>query len=91
MRYTRRRTWPLDPHRQDYVIRCAGRDIGRVYLKRLADGRRYFWLIYMNGPVPQVEGVPISGHAVTLDKADAALRRAYEAMRAKAGLPRPQR
>ena len=25
-RYSRRRTWPLHPTRQDYVIRCAGQD-----------------------------------------------------------------
>jgi hypothetical protein len=45
----------------------------------------------MNGHVPQVQGVPISDLAVTLDEAAAAFKRSYEQMRAKAGLPRPQR
>ena len=46
---------------------------------------------YMNGHVPQVPGVPISGTTETLDEAGASFRRSYEAMRQKAGLPKPQR
>ena len=40
----------------------------------------------MNGHVPQIPNVPISGLAVTLEEA-ASLKQSYEAMR----LPRPQR
>jgi hypothetical protein len=58
--YTRRHTFN-NPDREDYVIRCEGLDIGRVYLASLPDGERYCWFIYINGHVPQVPGVPISG------------------------------
>ena len=47
--------------------------------------------IYMHGHVPKIEGVPISGLAVTLDEAASQFKQSYEAMRTKAGLPRPQR
>ena len=58
MSYTRRRTWPERPDRQDYEICCEGLEVGRVYF--------------------------------TLDEAAADFKRSYEAMRAKAGLPKPQ-
>jgi len=90
MPYTRRHTFNI-PDREDYVIRCEALDIGRVYLASLPDGERYCWFIYINGHVPQVQGVPISGRTVTLDEASAQFKRSYEAMRAKAGLPKPQR
>ena len=90
MPYTRRPTWP-DSDREDYVIRCEGLDVGRVYKNRLPHGDLYVWTIYMNGHVPQVEGVPIAGEAAELEQAAAAFKRSYEAMRTKAGLPRPQR
>jgi hypothetical protein len=73
---------------EDYVIRCESRDVGRVYRRRLPEGHRYYWTIYISSHVPQVAGVPISGLAVTLDKASAAFKRAYDAMREKAGLQR---
>ena len=79
-----------DTDREDYVIRCEARDVGRVYRRRLPEGHRYYWTIYISGHVPQVPGVPISGLAVTLDEASAAFKRSYEAMREKAGLPKPQ-
>ena len=90
MPYTRRRTWP-DTDREDYVIRCEGLDVGRVYRTRLPHGDRFVWTIYMNGHVPQVDGVPVSGATETLDEAGAQFKRSYEWMRAKAGLPKPQR
>lgn len=68
--YTRRATWP--DHDNDFVIRCEGLDVGRVYLTRLPDGDRFVWSIYINGHVPQVPGVPISGSAVELEQAAAA-------------------
>jgi hypothetical protein len=83
MAYTRRPTGP-DTDREDYVIRCEARDVGRVYRRRLPEGHRYYWTIYISSHVPHVPGVPISGLAVTLDEASAALQRAYEAMREKA-------
>jgi hypothetical protein len=87
MPYTRRLTWPDSPHRRDdHVIRCDGRDIGRVYLTRRPDGDRYVWTIYMNGHVPQVDGVAIQGAAVTLDEAAVQFKRSYERMREAAGL-----
>ena len=89
MPYTLRRTWPDDPDHQDFVIRCERLDVGRVYLTQLPDGDRFVWSIYINGHVPQIADVPISGHAVTLSEAAAAFKRSYEAMRTKAGLPRP--
>ena len=88
MPYSRRPTWP-DHDREDYVIRCEGRDVGRVYRRRLPEGHRYYWTIYISSHVPQVPGVPISGLALTLDEASAAFKRSYETM--KAGLPKPQR
>ena len=90
MPYTRSPTWPEKPDRQDYVIRCEGLDVGRVFLTRLPEGDRFLWSIYINGHVPLVPGVPISGHAVTLDEAASQFKQSYEAMRTKAGLPRPQ-
>jgi len=90
MPYTRTRTWP-DSDREDYVIRCEGLDVGRVYKSRGPHGDRFVWSIYMNGHVPQVQGYPIAGEAVELEHAAAAFKRSYEAMRTKAGLPRPQR
>ena len=88
MPYTRRRTWPDKP--DDYVIRCEGLDVGRVYLERVPAGERWLWTIYINGHVPQIEGVPISGMAPDLDAAAAQFKASYERMRAKAGLPKPQ-
>ena len=70
MPYTRRPTGP-NTDREDYVIRCETRDVGRVYRRQLPEGHRYYWTIYINGHVHQVPGVPISGLAVTLDEASA--------------------
>ena len=89
MPYTRRSTWPDE--RDDYVIRCEGLDVGCVYFMRVPAGDRWLWTIFKNGHVPQVEDVPISGLAVTLDEAASQFKQSYEAMRTKAGLPRPQR
>ena len=44
MPYSRRPTWP-DHDREDYVIRCEARDVGRVYRRRLPEGHRYYWTI----------------------------------------------
>jgi hypothetical protein len=90
MPYTRVPTWPENPNRRDdYVIRHDGRDVGRVYLTRLLDGDAFVWTIYMNGHVPQVPSVPISGSAATLDEAAVAFKRSHERMREAAGLPKP--
>ena len=91
MPYTRTDTWLDQADRQDYTIKCEGLGIGRVYLTRLPDGDRFVWSIYMNGHVPQVPGVAISGATETLQEASAQFKRSYEAMRAKARLPKPQR
>jgi hypothetical protein len=91
MPYTRRPTWPDQPARRDYVIRREDLHIGRVYLTKLPDGDRFVWSICINGHVPKVAGVPISGAAVTLDQAAADFKRSYERMREKAGLRKPQR
>ena len=70
-------------------IRCEGFDIGRVYLNlrwrplRLDDLHQW--------PRSQVNGMPISGSAATLDDAAANFKRSYGRMRGKAGLPKPQR
>jgi hypothetical protein len=45
MPYTRRRTWPDKP--DDYVIRCDGHDVGRVYRTRVPEGDRWQWSIYI--------------------------------------------
>jgi hypothetical protein len=71
--------------------RCEGFNVGCVYLEHVPEGERWLWTIYINGHVPQVEGVPISGLAIDLDGAAAQFKQAYERMRAKAGLPMPQR
>ena len=91
MPYTRRPTWPEQPARRDYVIQREDLQIGRVHLMKLPGGDRFVWSIYMNGHVPQDDGVPISGATETLDEAGAQFKRSYERMRAKAGLPKPQR
>ena len=57
----------------------------------IAAGDRWLWTIYINGHVPQIASVPISDHAITLDEAASQFKQSYEAMRTKAGLPRPQR
>jgi hypothetical protein len=67
MPYTRRRTWP-DSDREDYVIRCEGLDVGRVYRTRLPDGDRFVWTIYMNRHVPQVDGVPTAARPKRLTR-----------------------
>ena len=73
------------------MVRYEGSLAGRVHLARVRDDARWVWTIFINSHVPQVPGVPISDHAVTLDEAASAFKRSYEAMRAKAGLPKPQR
>ena len=88
--YSRRPARP-NTDREHYVIHCEARDVGRVYRRQLPEGHRYYWTIYINGHVHQVPGMPISGLAVTVDEASAAFKRSYEAMRLKAGLPKPQR
>ena len=83
MPYTHRPTWPDES--DDYVIRCEDLDVGRVYLLRVVAGDRWLWTIFMNGHVPKVEGVPISGLALTLHEAwGRNSRRSYELMREKA-------
>ena len=64
--------------------------MGRVYFTRVPEGHRWLWTISMTGHVPKIEGVPISGLALTLDAAAADFNRSYEAMQEKAGLPKPQ-
>jgi hypothetical protein len=91
MPYSLRDTWPDSTDRRDYVIRCEGLEIGRVYLTQLPEGDRFVWSIYISGHVQQIADVPVNGHAVTLDEAATAFKRSYEAMRTKAGVPRPQR
>ena len=88
MPYTCRNSWPDE--RNDFVIRCEGLDVGRVYLTRVPAGDRWLWTLFMYGHVPKVEGVSITGLAVTLDDAAAEFKRSYEAMREKAGLSKPQ-
>jgi hypothetical protein len=90
MAYTCRRTWP-DTDRDDFVIRCEGLDVGRVYRTQVPDGERWLWGIYINGHVPQVKGVPVAGLASDLHAAAVQFKASYERMRAKAGLPKPVR
>ena len=78
MAYSLRRTWPENPGREDYIIRCEGLDVGRVYLSKLPEGERYVWTIYINGHVPLVRDVPISGAAMTLSLAAADFKKSYE-------------
>ena len=89
--YTRRPTWPDYPARRDYVIQREDLQIGRVHLMKLPGGDRFVWSIYVNDHAPRVPGVPISGSEATLDKATAAMLRSYGRMRAKGGMPKPQR
>jgi hypothetical protein len=85
MPYTRRHTWP-DNNLEDYVIRCEGLDVDRVYRTRVPEGERWLWSIYINGHVPRIDdGVPIAGLAPTLDTAAAQFKASYERMRAKIG------
>jgi hypothetical protein len=74
----------------DYVIRCEGLDVGRVYRTRLPDGEAFVWSLYVNGHVLQIKGVPISSTATNLDTAAAQFKAPYERMHAKAGLPKPR-
>lgn len=76
--------------RQDFFMRYEGMTVGSIRLQTLPEGSRYVWSITINEHVPQVEGVPISGSAMTLDEAETQFNRTYEAMRSKAGLPKPQ-
>ena len=68
------------------MIRYEGLDVGRVDLTRVRAGDRWLWPIFMNGHVPQIPNVPISGLAVTLDEAASQFKQSYEAMRTKAGI-----
>ena len=81
MPYTRRSTWPDE--RDDYIIRCEGLHVGRVYLAHLPDGDRWLWTIYVNGHVPQIKNIPIDDLAVTLDEAASQVRQSYEAIRTR--------
>jgi hypothetical protein len=60
MPYTRRRTWPERPDRQDYEICCEGLEVGRVYLTRVPAGDRWLWTIFINGHVLVLKDMPIS-------------------------------
>ena len=80
--------------------RCGGRFgmithrwWGNKFCKRTCKDAylRELWTIFINGHVPQIPDVPISGLAVTLDEAASQFKQSYEAMRTKARLPRPQR
>jgi hypothetical protein len=50
--FTGRRTWT--DHDNDYVIRCEGLEVGRVYLTQLPGGGCFVWSIHLNGHVSQV-------------------------------------
>ena len=81
--YTLRRTWPDEPNRpDDYVFRCDGVDVGRCYLRSLADNeQRWHWTIYIGRSVKKViEGVPVSGSAETLDQAKEQFRSSFDRM-----------
>jgi hypothetical protein len=68
MRYTLRRTWPDEPDRpDDYVFRCDVVDVGRCYLRQLADNEsRWHWTVY---------GTNLSGNEESLDAAKTAFKR----------------
>ena len=86
MPYTRRPTWPDQPARRDYVIRRDDLQIGRVYLTNTPYGNRFAWSI----TIPKVPGVSISGWAESLDKATAAMLKAYARTSAKKRLLQQQ-
>ena len=79
--YTLRRT-RLSDSPNDFVFRCAGVDVGRCYLRTLADNeQRWHWTIYIGRPVKEViEGVPVSGNAETLDQAKEQFRNSFDRM-----------
>jgi hypothetical protein len=64
VQYSLRRT-PLSDDPNDFVFRCGGADVGRCYLRTLADNeQRWHWTIYIGRAVKEViEGVPVSGNA----------------------------
>jgi len=45
MPYTLRRTWPHDPraNQDDYVVKCDGKDVGRM-CRTIGTGGRLVWL-----------------------------------------------
>jgi hypothetical protein len=75
MTYTLRRTWADDPraNQDDYVVRCDGKDVGRMYKTLGVDGSTVWqWTIY---------GVNKSGREPTLDAAKARWKTAFEERR----------
>jgi len=70
----------------DFVIRRNARDVGRVYRSTFAGEERWQWTIYIDGGVPRLDGVPISGLAVSLEEAKRQFRESHDRM---AGRERP--
>jgi hypothetical protein len=79
--YTLRHT-SLSGNPNDYVFRCDGIEVGRCYLRTVANNEQsWLWTIYIGiYALRRVEGVPISGNAKTLEQATAEFRFCFEQM-----------
>ena len=87
-KYTLRHT-DLGSTKDDFVIRCNGRDVGRTYAEGTPVGPRWYWSIYVlgfRGPLP--EGVVVQGLADDLEAAKAAFKTNWARLLA-AGTARP--
>jgi hypothetical protein len=79
--YTLCRTCAAQPHREDdFIVRCEGRDVGRLYRDAFAGGARWSWTIFSVDDLRPVAGVSISGLAESLDEAKRAFQENYEKM-----------
>jgi hypothetical protein len=72
-KYTLRRSWPDKP--DDYVVKCDGKDVGRMYLEIGAGGTwRWHWTIY---------GTSLVGLPATFEQAQAEWKLAFESWQAR--------
>ena len=62
------------------MVRCDGRDIGRIYLGTFATDQRWHWSVSVKAHARAVEGVPMQRLCATLDEAKRAFRASYERM-----------
>jgi hypothetical protein len=75
-----RKTRPDRPN--DWLFVYNGRDVGRCCRRSIAGGElRWHWSIFVGTHIRRlVNGVPIAGHAETLDRADQQFQASFERM-----------
>jgi hypothetical protein len=82
MSLTLRRAFPGENRPDDFVIRHGGRDVGRLYKAAFAGEVRWQWTVYIDGTLPRLDGVPISGLAESFEEAKDQFKASFEKMAA---------